>query len=56
VIDEAEEGETVTAVTAAPVGAGVFEAVIVTLAVADLVGSALLVAVTVAVPALDGAV
>jgi hypothetical protein len=53
VIDEAVEGEMATAVTA---GGGAGVVVTVTMADADLVGSALLVAVTVAVPGLAGAV
>jgi hypothetical protein len=53
VADAAVEGDTVTDVT---VGAGGGGAVTVTLAVSDLVGSATLVAVTVSVPALAGAV
>jgi hypothetical protein len=51
--DEAAAGDTVTDVT---VGAGGGAAVTVTLAVSDLLGSAELVAVTVSVPALTGAV
>jgi hypothetical protein len=52
VATEVEAGETVTEVTAGLVGA----VVTVTTALADLVGSAALVAVTVSVPAFAGAV
>jgi hypothetical protein len=53
VIEEAVEGEIATDVTT---GLGGGAAVIVTVAEANLVVSALLLAVTVAVPVLDGAV
>jgi hypothetical protein len=53
---EAEPGVTVTEVTTGLGGGVVGAAVIVTVAVPDLVESALLVAVTVSVPAFDGAV
>ena len=54
VTDDAEAGEIVTEVTAEP--AGLETDVMVTGTVADLVGSATLVAVTTPVPAVDGAV
>jgi hypothetical protein len=57
VMDEAEDGEMVTEVTAGgSVGGGSGALVTVTVADADLVGSALLVAVTLAVPVVVGAV
>jgi hypothetical protein len=56
VIEEAVEGETVTEVTIGLGGGGTVTAFTFTVAEANLVGSALLLAVTVAVPGLDGAV
>jgi uncharacterized membrane protein YdcZ (DUF606 family) len=53
VCSEVAAGDTVTELTGGALGGGV---VTVTLAVSDLVGSATLVAVTVSVPALAGAV
>jgi hypothetical protein len=54
--EEADAGEMVTEVTDGVGGAGAGEAVIVTVAEADLVGSATLAAVTLPVPEFDGAV
>jgi hypothetical protein len=56
VIEEAVEGETVTEVTTGLGGGATVTAVTFTVAEANLVGSALLLAVTVAVPGLEGAV
>ena len=55
-MDEAEEGEIVTELTAGSGGGGAGAVVTVTVAEADIVESALLVAVILAVPAVAGAV
>jgi len=54
--EDADEGEIVIDVTGAGAGAGIGAAVTVTAAEANLLGSAVLVAVTTQVAALDGAV